>query len=43
MDSGHIGMSPCEEVFILLKYLIESFCFLRREKGASIGEAIIFF
>lgn len=37
-----IRMSPCEDVFIMLKYFFESFCFLHCKERANIGETIIF-
>ena len=43
MDFGHIEMGPCEDTFIMLKYLYESSYFFRREEWAKIGEVIIFF
>ena len=42
MHSERIRMSPCEDVFISLKYLYESSCFIRYEERANIGEVIIF-
>ena len=43
MDSGHIGMRPCENVLVLSECFLDALSLPRCQEGTNIGEMIVLF